>query len=143
MIPKKKYDKNDSKLKIFPPIGLKITKSPSRKSHLLRAFQDLASTSLKVLLSFHLIEFSMTKLFNTQKLLYHIKTPWCTVTHQGYSKGTKSTARDTMHGLTNKTNKTKQTNKSSLIARYGTTREFQSGTKTDLRNSFEASAVMG
>ncbi len=64
----------------------------------------------KVLLSFHLIEFSMTKLFNSQKLLYHIKTPWCTTTRQGYSKGTKSTARDTMHGLTNK-KQTKQTNK--------------------------------
>jgi hypothetical protein len=90
----------------------------------------------------------MTKLFNIQKVLYHIKTPWCTATHQGYSKGTKSSARDTMHGLgdfnmTNKTNKTKQTNKSSLIARYGTTREFQSGTKTGLGNSFKVSAVMG
>ncbi len=116
---KKKYDKNDSKFKISPPIGLKIIKSPPTKSHSLRAFQGLVPTSLKVLPSFHLIEFSMTKLFNIQKLLYHINTPWCTTTHQGYSKGTKSMARDTMHSLGdfNMTNKTKQnkTNKQSLL----------------------------
>jgi hypothetical protein len=54
----------------------------------------------------------MTQLFNIQELLYHIKTPWCMATHQGYSKGTKSTARDTMHSLTNKqTNKQTKQNK--------------------------------